>query len=129
MDENAISKLVISEAIQLHKALGPGLLESVYQKTLAYSLRNRGLEVEEQVSLAIRYEELVIPDAFRIDMIVNRKVILELKSIESIAPVHHKQLITYLRLSDLKLGLLLNFGCETMKEGVRRVINGNLAEA
>ena len=123
MTLNDISGAVVDAAIQIHRKLGPGLLESVYESVLAYELDRRGLAVERQVPIPVRYEDLEISDAFRADLIVDRRVIVELKSVEQVAPVHKKQLLTYLRLSDMRVGLLLNFGCEVMKSGIHRIAN------
>ncbi|MBZ4658498.1 MAG: GxxExxY protein [Desulfacinum sp.] len=123
LHENDIAKVVVDAALQVHRALGPGLLESVYQAVLAHELKKRGLSVQSQVPIAIRYDDLVLADAFRADLVVEQKVIVELKSVETVQPVHHKQLLTYLRLADLRLGLLINFGAVLLKEGIFRVVN------
>ncbi|HKG78094.1 MAG TPA: GxxExxY protein, partial [Pyrinomonadaceae bacterium] len=107
--------------------LGPGLLESVYQAALDYELQKRGLRIAQQVGLPVHYEEVKLELGFRVDLIVNEKVIIEIKSIEAFAPVHRKQLLTYLRLMDLRLGLLINFNVELIKDGIQRVVN-RLAE-
>jgi GxxExxY protein len=104
--------------------LGPGLFESVYEEVLRYELENRNLKVERQKGMPIRYENLLIEMGFKADIIVEDKVILELKSVESLNKVHHKQLITYLRLSDKKLGLLINFNTVLIKNGINRIVNG-----
>lgn len=124
MTENEISGLVVDAAIKIHKKLGPGLLESVYRIVLAYELRKLGLQVQREEPIPIKYETIVFEEAFRADLIVDGKVIIELKSIDSLADVHKKQLLTYLRLTDNKLGLLLNFGECYMKNGIVRVVNG-----
>ena len=124
MTENEIGKIVVDAAIQVHRALGPGLLESVYEAVLARELTLRGLKVERQVSVSIEYEGLLFDEGFRADIIVEGKVILELKAIEQLHRVHYRQLFTYLKLRGLKLGYLLNFGAALMKEGIFRVING-----
>jgi len=124
MTENELSKIVVDVAFQIHKTLGPGLLESVYQKILAHELRKRGLQVEEEVPLPVVWDEMKMDVGFRVDLYVNRKLIVELKSAERVAPVHKKVLLTYLRLADCRLGLLLNFGQELMKTGISRVANG-----
>jgi GxxExxY protein len=126
-DENAIATLVVDAAYRIHTTLGPGLLESVYERLLEYELRELGLTVRCEVSLPVEYGALRIEEGYRIDMLVDEKVIVELKSVERTAPVHAKQLLTYLRLADKRLGLLVNFGAATIKEGVTRVVNG-LAE-
>lgn len=124
MNENAIGKEVVDAAVKLHSALGPGLLESVYEVTLARELERRGLAVERQVAVPIEYDGLVFDEGFRADIIVENQVILELKSVEQLSKVHHKQLFTYLKLKQLKLGYLLNFGAALMKDGIKRVVNG-----
>ena len=128
MTENEIAKIVVDAAFHVHTKLGPGLLESVYEVVLAAQLRKRGLQVERQVPVPIQFEELTFDEGFRADIIVEDKVILELKSVEQTAPVHRKQVLTYLRLSDKRLGLLINFGAALLKDGVTRLVNG-LAEA
>jgi GxxExxY protein len=114
---------IIDSCIKIHRTLGPGLLESVYETVLAYELRNRGLEVKVQVPLPVVYEDIIFEAGFRADMVVSDLVIVELKSVENVLPVHKKQLLTYIRLTDKKLGLLINFGSELMKDGITRVIN------
>lgn len=126
MTENEIGTIIVEEAIQLHKALGPGLLESVYEIILANQLKQRGLIVERQVSIPIIYNGVKFDEGFRADIVVENKVIIELKSVETINPSHKKQLLTYLKLTNLKLGYLLNFGEELMKTGITRTINGTL---
>ncbi len=123
MDENRISGEIVDACMKIHKVLGPGLLESVYEMVLAHELRARGYEIDLQVSIPVTYEGIVLEIGFRADMIVNDLVIVELKSVESILPVHKKQLLTYLRLSSKRVGLLINFNSELMKDGVTRVIN------
>lgn len=124
MTENEISKIVVDTAIQVHRSLGPGLFESVYERIMAYELEKRSLSVATQVPVPIRYDAMIFDEGFRADIMVNDLVILELKSISKLAPVHRKQLHTYLRLADKKLGLLLNFGEELMKNGIARIVNG-----
>ena len=124
MTENEIAKIIVDIAFKIHIALGPGLLESVYEVVMAHELAKRGLRVERQVIIPIVYDGVVIEEAFRADLIVNGLVIVELKSVETIAPVHPKQLLTYLRLSNKKLGLLINFGAPLMKHGITRIMNG-----
>ena len=126
MTENEIGTVVVDRAVQLHIELGPGLLESVYEVTLAYELSEAGLEVKRQVPVPITYRGIQFDEGFVADIIVENKVILELKSVEKIAKVHKKQLLTYLRLTGMKLGYLLNFGEAIMKTGISRIINGNL---
>jgi GxxExxY protein len=124
MDENALSKIIVDAAYHIHVKLGPGLLESVYHRILQYELEKRGLQVEKEVGVSFTYDGLTFDEGFRADLIVNRKVIVELKSVEQTHPVHKKQLLTYLKLTSLKLGLLLNFGAATIKEGITRIVNG-----
>lgn len=123
MHENDISGIIVDCAIKIHKALGPGLLESVYQAALAYELRKKGLEVLVEHPIPVIYEEVKLEIGFRADLLVEKKVVVETKSIEAIAPVHHKKLLTYLRLSGKKLGLLLNFNVVLMKDGIKRVVD------
>jgi len=122
--ENEISKVVVDVAFQIHTSLGPGLLESVYQKVMMHELRKRGLDVAEEVPLPVVWDDVKLEVGFRVDILVNQKLVIELKSIERVAPVHKKVLLTYLRLSDCKLGLLINFGEELLKTGISRVVNG-----
>lgn len=121
--EDVLAKRVLDEAFRLHTKLGPGLLESVYEQVLAARLRKTGLQVETQKSIPIVVDDLTIPEAFRADLVVEGKLIVELKSVEEMKPVFAKQLLTYLRLSGLKLGLLLNFGAASLKNGIERVAN------
>ena len=123
-EENRVTGIVVDTAIAIHRDLGPGLLESVYEKVLAHELERRRLGVETQKSIAICYDSLEIQDAFRADLVIDNKVIVELKSVEKLLQVHSKQLLTYLRLTNMKVGLLLNFGESLMKNGVHRVVNG-----
>ncbi|MGB1128330.1 MAG: GxxExxY protein [Opitutales bacterium] len=127
MDANAISKEVVDAAVKVHQTLGPGLLESVYEQVLAKELTQRGLRVRCQEPISITYDGEEVGEAFKADIIVNDLVILELKSVEALSKLHHKQLFTYLKLSNKSLGLLLNFGAPLMKEGIVRVVN-NLSE-
>ena len=122
-DIDAISGDVLDLAVRIHRELGPGLLESVYETILAGRLGAMGYAVSRQHVVDIRFEGQVFPGAFRIDLLVDERLVLEIKSIEKLLPVHGKQLLTYLRLIEQPVGLLLNFGGETMKEGVRRVVN------
>ncbi|HYV82810.1 MAG TPA: GxxExxY protein [Pyrinomonadaceae bacterium] len=124
MTENDIATAVLDAAFKIHRILGPGLLESVYQATLDFELQKRGLRVIQQVGLPVYYEEIKLELGFRVDLIVADKVIIEIKSVEALAPVHRKQLLTYLRLMNLRLGLLLNFNVELMKNRIQRVVNG-----
>lgn len=121
---NDLSGKIINGAIAVHKELGPGLLESVYQQCLIYELRRAGLSVESELMLPIRYrDEVFCDDAFRLDLLVDGKIIIELKSVEKVKPVHLKQLLTYLRLAKKSLGLLINFNENLLKNGVTRVAN------
>jgi iron complex transport system substrate-binding protein len=123
-DDEEIAEAVVHAAFEIHSELGPGLLESVYDVLLADSLVEKGFLVERQVDVPIRFREKVFPVGFRADLIVENKVCLELKSVEALAPVHAKQLLTYLRLLDFRLGLLINFGAPLLKDGVKRIVNG-----
>jgi GxxExxY protein len=126
MTENEIAKQILDAAFVVHTSLGPGLLESVYEVILAYELKKRSLTAERQKPMPILYDNIRFDEAFRSDLVVNGKVIVELKSVEALLPLHAKQLLTQLRLSDLKLGLLINFGAAHLKNGIKRVINGHL---
>jgi GxxExxY protein len=128
MTHNDLSGLVIEAAIEIHRRLGPGLLESVYQTILAHELIKRGLTVQREEPIPLIWDNLRFELGFRADLIINGLLLIELKSIEQLAPVHKKQLLTYLRVTGLKLGLLINFGEETLKDGICRVINGKLAD-
>jgi len=127
MTENEIGGKIIETAIRIHKDLGPGLLESVYEIVLKQELLAQGLKVERQVAIPIKYKDYEFNDAFRADLVVEDKVIVELKGVENLNKVCRKQLLTYLRLADIKLGYLLNFGKALMKDGIVRTVNG-LAE-
>ena len=124
MTENELSKDIVDAAIKIHRKLGAGLLESVYEVILAHELKSRGLCVKRQVPISIDYDDIVFEEGFRADIIINDKVILELKSVEEIKPVHKKQLQTYLKLTGYKLGFLLNFNTALMKDGITRCVNG-----
>lgn len=124
MTENDIGKIVVDCAFQVHTKLGPGLLESVYEVALAHELRKRGLSVERQVPIPVVYDGVQFDEGFRADLIVANLVIIELKSVENVHPVHKKQLLTYLKLADKRLGYLINFGAELIKDGLSRVSNG-----
>lgn len=126
MTENEISKIVFECALKVHKTLGPGLLESAYEECMFYELKKSNLKVEKQKALPLVYEEVKLDVGYRIDIIVEDKFIVEIKSVEALNDIHLAQLITYLRLSDCKLGLLINFNVKLLKEGVRRVVNGIL---
>ena len=124
MHENDIAQIIVDAAFKIHVRLGPALLESVYGVVLAHDLRKEGLQVERQVPMPIVYDGIKFEEGFRADLVVNGSVIVELKSVEKANPVHYKQLLTYLRLSGKRLGLLINFGEEYIRDGIRRVVNG-----
>ncbi len=127
MKENEIARQIVDAAYKIHTKIGPGLLETAYQAILAFELRQQGLIVETEIQIPIIYESIVIDAGFRADLVVNDLVIVELKSVEILAPVHKKQLLTYLRLTNKHLGLLINFGAPLIKDGITRVVN-NLEE-
>jgi GxxExxY protein len=124
MRENEIATAIVDASYSIHKALGPGLLESVYEAVLAKELERRGLRVQRQSPVPISWEGLQFEEGFRADLIVEDLVIVEVKSVERLAPVHGKQLLTYLRLTGKRLGLLVNFGEELIRDGIKRVVNG-----
>ena len=124
MSENQVATQIVDACYKIHTTLGPGLLESAYEVVLFHELRKRGLKVERQVQVPILYDGVRIEEGFRADLIVEDTVIVELKSVEELARVHSKQLLTYLRLADKRLGLLVNFGAELIKDGIKRVANG-----
>ena len=128
MSENEIAKFVLDSAFTVHTKLGPGLLESVYEVVLAHELRKSGASVERQKAMPIVYDGIRFDEAFRSDLVLGEKVIVEIKSVVVLTPVHAKQLLTQLRLSGLKLGLLINFGESHLRNGIKRVINGQLDE-
>ena len=123
MTENELSKIIVNTCFQIHTELGPGLFESVYEECLYYELIQEGLFVERQKELPVIYKGIKMEVGFRTDLIVEKKVIIEIKSVELIAPVHQKQLLTYLRLTGLKLGLLVNFNEALIKDGIQRIVN------
>lgn len=124
MDETAVGKQVVDAAVRVHRELGPGLLETVYEVVLAWELERQGLRVQRQVPVPVVYHGLRFEQGFRADIIVEDKVLLELKSVEQVSKVHAKQVLTYLKLKGLKLGFLLNFGANLMKDGIERIVNG-----
>ncbi len=124
MHENEISKEVVDTAFKIYQKLGPGLLESVYEGIFAYELRALGFEVKTQVIIPVVWKEISLDQGFRADLIVNDKVLIELKSVEYLLPVHPKQVKTYLKLTGLKLGLLINFNEDRLLDGIKRVVNG-----
>ena len=123
MELNSITGAIIDESIKIHSDLGPGLLESMYEEVLSYRLLKRGLNVNRQVAIPLFYEGVKMDIGFRADMIINNAVIIEIKSVELLAPVHFKQLLTYLKLTHLTVGLLINFNEELLKKGIKRVVN------
>ncbi len=123
MDIEEIATQIVDAAIKVHRALGPGLLESAYQRCLAYELRTRGMVVETEVLLSLKYEGIEIDAGYRIDMWVNRSVVVENKTVESLLPIHQAQLLTYLKLTGCKLGFLLNWNVPVMKSGIKRMVN------
>lgn len=123
MNENDVAKQVVDVAFNIHQAYGPGLLESVYEAIMAYELKKRGLLVKRQQPIPVIHEDVRMGVGFRADLIVENKVVVEIKSIEAVSPVHKKQLLTYLRLTDKRLGLLINFNVELIKHGISRIVN------
>ena len=126
MTENEIAKLVYDCSLRVHKALGPGLLESAYRECLCYELFKTGIYVEKEKPLPLVYEEIKLDIGYRMDIVLENKFIIEVKSVEELHDIHLAQLLTYLKLSDYKLGLLINFNVLLIKDGIRRVINGSL---
>ena len=123
MSENEISSKIIGAAIEVHKQLGPGLLESTYETCLAYELKQMGLDVKQQQALPVLYKEVKLEAGYRIDLLVENKVIVEIKSVDALADIHTAQLLTYLKLKDLKLGLLINFNSVRVVDGLKRIVN------
>jgi len=123
MTENEISKIIVNTCYNIHVQLGPGLLESVYEEILYFELLNQGLNVERQKAIPVFWKDIKMDIGFRADLVVENKVIIEIKSVETIAPVHPKQLLTYLKISGLKLGLLINFNEKLFRTGVSRIVN------
>lgn len=124
MNENEVAKIIVDVAYHLHKRLGPGIFESVYEVIFDYELRKRGLTVKRQVPVPVVWDNIAFDEGFRADLIVNDLVVVELKPVEKLAPVHSKQVLTYLRLTKMKLGLLINFGEELIRDGINRIVNG-----
>jgi GxxExxY protein len=118
-----LSYALIGCAMEVHKKLGPGLLESVYEQALVHELKMKGIPVRAQVDIDVSYKGLIIPKGFRLDLIVDEEVIVELKSVEDLRPLYHKQLLTYLRITDKRLGLLINFNTTNLRDGIKRVVN------
>jgi len=123
MTENDLSKIILDSSIKVHKELGPGLLESAYQNCLAYELSQNGLHIEKEKGLPLIYHEVKMDVGYRVDIFVNQKVIIEIKSVEALNNIHLAQVLTYLKLSNTKLGLLINFNSKLLKDGFRRVVN------
>ncbi len=126
MSENEISSKIIGAAIAIHKELGPGLLESTYEICLAYELKELGLDVKQQQALPVVYKNVKLNAGYRIDLLIENKVIVEIKSVEALADIHTAQLLTYLKLKEVKLGLLINFNEVLLKNGIKRILNGYL---
>jgi len=124
MDIEVVGRHIVSSAVRVHRALGPGLLESAYQRCLEYELRAKDMTVECELLLPIRYETVEIDAGYRIDMLVEKQVIIENKTVEKLLPIHEAQLLTYLKLKDLRLGFLLNWNVALMKHGIKRMVNG-----
>lgn len=123
MDIEAIASKVVNSSIKVHKSLGPGLLESVYQRCLAYELENEGLTVKCEIPVPVKYNDINIDTGFRADMIVDNSIIVENKTVDKILPIHEAQLLTYLKVTDIQLGFLLNWNVTLMKNGIRRMVN------
>ena len=123
MTENEIAYQIVGASLELHRQVGPGLLESAYEYALAYELQERGLQVQSQKVMPFHYKNIVMEIGYRIDLMVEEKVIIELKSVENLSPVHYAQTLTYLKLSNLKLGLLINFNEKFIKNGIHRIVN------
>jgi GxxExxY protein len=123
MTENEIGKIVVDSAIKVHKTLGPGLLESAYEACLSHELRKRSLNVQTQVGLPLKYDDVILDVGYRVDILIEGMVILELKAVEKLLPIHEAQILSYLKLSKCKLGFLLNFNVYRMKDGIRRMVN------
>jgi GxxExxY protein len=126
MTENDLATVVLDASMFIHKKLGPGLLESIYESILAHELQKKGLLVERQVPLPVIWDGEILADSFRADLIIDRKLLIEIKATEKNNPVYKKQVLTYLKVSELRLGLLINFGSPLLKDGIERVINGYL---
>lgn len=123
MTENELAKIVVDLCLKIHRLLGPGLLESVYERVLCYELGLAGINFQRQKAISVIYQDIKMDLGFRADIIVDGKLLLELKSSESVTPVHHKILLTYLRMTEIKLGLLINFHEELLKNGIKRIVN------
>jgi len=123
MNLNDVSGIVVDAAITVHRELGPGLLESAYQACLAFELRDRGLRVETEVPLPVVYREVQLDVGYRIDLLVENQVVVEIKSVESLMPIHQAQILSYLKMNDKRLGLLINFNVTLLKDGIKRLVN------
>ena len=123
MKENELSQLIIGKAIEVHRALGPGLLESAYQRCLYYELQNAGLHVKNELTMPVVYKEITLDHGYRLDMLVEDRVVIELKTVEALTDVHSAQVLTYLKLGNYKLGLLINFHVSVLKNGIKRIVN------
>src|SRR5688572_16527136 len=123
MTENEISKILVDEAIYIHRSMGPGMLESVYVHCLAHRLMKKGLSVRTEVPVPLIFEDVYLECGYRSDLIIENKVVIEVKSVDALGPIHFAQTLTYLRLLNLKLGIVLNFNSTLMKEGIKRVVN------
>ena len=123
MNENELSFIIIGIALELHKNVGPGLLESAYENALTYDLRKAGLDVKQQVAMPFLYKEIKMDVGYRLELLIENKIIIEVKSVETLAPVHYSQLLTYLKLTNTKLGLLINFNTRLLKDGIHRIAN------
>lgn len=126
MNENILSQKVIGLAIKVHKALGPGLLENAYKECLYYKINKAGLKVEKEKTMPLIYEDIELDCGYRIDLLIENKLVVEIKSVESLTDIHLAQILTYLRLGNYKLGLLINFNVSVLRNGIKRVINGSL---
>ena len=124
MDENKLSRIIIGCAIEVHKRLGPGLLESAYKECLYYELTERGIKVSKEIPLPIVYKEVRLDHGYRIDLLIENKVVIEIKTVEAFTDVHFAQVLTYLKLGEYKLGLLINFHVSVLKSGLKRIVNG-----
>ena len=120
---DAITKQIVGASIDVHRALGPGLLESVYESCLEFDLIEQGLDVQRQVALPVSYKQVKLEAGYRVDLLIEKRVIVEVKAVEQVAPVHKAQLLTYLRLSNLKVGLLINFNVDVLRKGISRVVH------
>ena len=128
MDPNAVARAVIDAAMLVHTELGPGLLESAYESCLAYELISRELLVERQVPVAVSYRQIILDIGYRVDLLVEKQLVVEIKAVERIAPIHVAQVLTYLKLGRRPLGLVLNFNTSHLREGIRRIVNGLAAQ-